>query len=128
MRATQRVLMRYVALTAISFVVYFAAGKLGQATTNIRSGNLGPVWPAFGIALAAVLLCGYRVWLGIAAAAFLVAFLSPVPSVVAAAQAAGATVAVLTGAFLLVRIAKFHSSLLRLRDALALIVLGAFGS
>src|SRR5688500_7737621 len=37
------------------FVLYFIAGKLGQATTNIRSSNLGPVWPAYGIALAACL-------------------------------------------------------------------------
>src|SRR6476660_8869455 len=52
------------------FLAYFVAGKLGQATTNIRSSNLGPVWPAYGIALAAVLLCGYRVWVGITGAAF----------------------------------------------------------
>ena len=35
---------------AAVFVVYFIAGKLGQATANIRSSNLGPVWPASGIA------------------------------------------------------------------------------
>ena len=32
---------------AIVFAAYFIAGKLGQATTNIRSGNLGPVWPGY---------------------------------------------------------------------------------
>ena len=46
----------------IVFVAYFIAGKLGQATSNIRSSNLGPVWPAFGIAVAAFLAYGYRVW------------------------------------------------------------------
>lgn len=119
---------KYLAQTAIVFAAYFIAGKLGQATTNIRSSNLGPVWPAFGVALAAILLCGYRVWVGIAVAAFLVAFLSPVPLVAAVGQAAGATLAVLLGAFLLRRIAKFRPSLSRLRDALALIVFGALGS
>ena len=58
---------------AIVFLAYFIAGKLGQATTAIRSSNLGPVWPAFGIALAAFLAYGYRVWPGIAASAFVVA-------------------------------------------------------
>jgi hypothetical protein len=48
----------------IVFLAYIVAGKLGQATTNIRSSNLGPVWPAYGIALAAFLAYGYRVWPG----------------------------------------------------------------
>ena len=122
-----RVVWKYLVQIAIVFVAYFAAGKLGQATANIRSSNLGPVWPAYGIALAALLLYGYRVWVGIAAAAFLVAFFSPVPHVAAVGQAAGATLAALIGAFLL-RIAKFQPALSRLRDALALIVLGALGS
>jgi len=127
-RIPPRVVWKYLVQITIVFVAYFAAGKLGQATANIRSSNLGPVWPAYGIALAALLLYGYRVWVGIAAAAFLVAFLSAVPHVAAVGQAAGATLAALIGAFLLRRIAKFDSSLSRLRDALALIVLGALGS
>ena len=127
-RIPPRVVWKYLVQITIVFLAYFAAGKLGQATANIRSSNLGPVWPAYGIALAALLLYGYRVWVGIAAAAFLVAFLSAVPHVAAVGQAAGATLAALIGAFLLRRIAKFDSSLSRLRDALALIVLGALGS
>ena len=127
-RIPPRVVWKYLVQITIVFVAYFAAGKLGQATANIRSSNLGPVWPAYGIAFAALLLYGYRVWVGIAAAAFLVAFLSAVPHVAAVGQAAGATLAALIGAFLLRRIAKFDSSLSRLRDALALIVLGALGS
>jgi len=127
-RIPPRVVWKYLIQITSVFVAYFAAGKLGQATANIRSSNLGPVWPAYGIALAALLLYGYRVWVGIAAAAFLVAFLSPVPHVAAVGQAAGATLAALIGAFLLRRIAKFDSSVSRLRDALALIVLGALGS
>jgi len=43
-------------------------------------------------------------------------------------QAAGATLAAFSGAFLLQRVAKFDKSLSRLRDALALVVLGALGS
>ena len=113
---------------AAVFLAYFIAGKLGQATTNIRSSNLGPVWPAYGIALAAFLAYGYRVWPGITASAFLVAFSSAVPPLAAAGQAIGATVAALTGASLLRRIVDFNPSLSRLSDALGLVVLGAFGS
>ena len=113
---------------AAVFLAYFIAGKLGQATTNIRSSNLGPVWPAYGIALAAFLAYGSRVWPGIVASAFLVAFSSAVPPLAAAGQAIGATLAALTGASLLRRIVDFNPSLLRLSDALGLVVLGAFGS
>ena len=113
---------------AAVFLAYFIAGKLGQATTNIRSSNLGPVWPAYGIALAAFLAYGSRVWPGITASAFLVAFSSAVSPLAAAGQAIGATVAALTGASLLRRIVDFNPSFSRLSDALGLVVLGAFGS
>ena len=53
-----------------------------------------------------------------AAGAFLIAYLSPVPYLAAVGQAAGATLAALTGAFLLRRMVGFHTSLSRLRDAL----------
>jgi len=110
------------------FIAYCLAGKLGQATTSIRSSNLGPVWPAYGIALAAFLQCGYRIWPVIATAAFVVAFTSPVPHLAALGQAAAATFAAFTGTFLLHHVSKFDNSLSRLRDAVALIVLGALGS
>jgi PAS domain S-box-containing protein len=118
----------YLVQFTVFLVAYCIAGKLGQATTNIRSSNLGPVWPAYGIALAAFLVCGYRVWPAIALGAFLVAFFSPVTHLAALGQAAGATLAAFSGAFLLQRVAKFDKSLSRLRDALALVVLGALGS
>src|SRR5438552_665774 len=127
-RVAPRQVAKYLAQITIVFAAYFVAGKLGQATSNIRSSNLGSVWPAYGVALAAILVCGYRVWVAIVVAAFLIALLSPVPLVAAVGQAAGATVAVMVGAFLLRRIAKFRPSLSRLGDALALIVLGALGS
>ena len=118
----------YLVQIAFFFVAYCIAGKLGQATTNIRSSNLGPVWPAFGIALAAFLMCGYRVWPAIASGAFLIAFFSPVTHLAALGQATGATLAAFSGAFLLQRVANFDKSLSRLRDGLALVTLGAVGS
>src|SRR5215469_2822752 len=80
---------RYVVQFTTVFAAYFIAGKLGQATTNVRSNNIGPVWPAYGVALAAVLLCGYRIWPAIAAGMFVVAFLSPESYLTALGQTAG---------------------------------------
>jgi len=113
---------------AFVFAAYCIAGKLGQATVNIRSGNLGPVWPAYGVALAAMIICGYRAWVAVAAGAFVVAFLSPVPPFTALGQAVGATLASVTGAFLLHRFVGFRPSLSRLSDALGLILFGGLGS
>src|SRR5262245_47438927 len=126
-KASTPPIARQLTQTVIVFAAYFFAGKLGQATTNIRSGNLGPVWPAYGIALAAILIFGYRVWYAVAASAFLVAFLSPVPALTAAGQAFGSTLGAVTGAFLLHRL-NFQRELARLQDALWLITVGAFGS
>jgi PAS domain S-box-containing protein len=119
---------RFAAELSLVFLAYYIAGELGQATTNIRSSNLGPVWPAYGIALAAVLALGPRVWPAIAASALAIAGSSSVPLLAATGQALGATVAALIGAALLRRIPSFDPSLSRLRDALGLIVVGAFGS
>ena len=118
----------YLVQFTVFLIAYCIAGKLGQATINIRSSNLGPVWPAYGIALCAFLVCGYRVWPAIALGAFLTAFFSPVTHLAALGQAAGATLAAFSGAFLLQRVANFDKSLSRLRDGLALVVLGALGS
>src|ERR1700741_1992751 len=64
----------YVVQFTVFLVAYGIAGKLGQATTNIRSSNLGPVWPAYGIALGAFLVCGYRIWPAVLSAAFVIGF------------------------------------------------------
>ncbi len=122
--ATRRFLVQLLTV----FIVYFVAGKLGQATTNIRSSNLGPVWPAYGVALAVFLKYGYRIWPAVMSSAFLVALQGSVPPLAAAGQATGATMAAAIGSLLLRRIPNFDPSLPRLRDALGLMVLGAFGS
>src|SRR5262245_57043446 len=70
----------YTVRLALVFVLYLAAGKLGLAVP-FTSGNVSPVWPASGVALASVLLWGYEVWPALALAAFFVNFLSPIPTV-----------------------------------------------
>jgi PAS domain S-box-containing protein len=117
---------RYLVQIAIVTGAQFAAGKVVDLLGTLNNGGIGPVWPASGVALAAILLCGYSVWPGVAAGAFLLALFCPLPYWAAAVYAAGTTLAALLAAFLLRRIG-FDRSLSRLRDVLGLIVLGAFG-
>ena len=113
---------------AIVFLAYFVAGKLGQATTHVRSDYVGPVWPAFGVAVASTLAFGYRIWPALLASAFVVSLRGSVGPLTAVGQATSATLAAATAAYALRRIPQFDPRLPRLRDALAMIVLGAFGS
>src|SRR5438094_2840012 len=52
-------------------LVYFVAGKLGLILASLHA-SASPVWPAAGIALAALLVLGYRAWPAIFVGAFLV--------------------------------------------------------
>jgi integral membrane sensor domain MASE1 len=122
-----RISGKYLAQIVLVCAAQFAAGKVGDALQTVNNGGIGPVWPASGVALAALLLWGYSVWPGVAAGAFLLAFLSPLPHWAAGLYAAGTTLVALLAVFLLRRISNFDRSLFRLRDAFALIMLGAFG-
>ncbi len=117
---------RYPVELGIVFVAYFLGGKIGLAIP-FTSGNVSPVWPPAGIALAAVLVAGYRIWPAVAIGAFLVNFFTPIPPVAALGIAVGNTLGPLTGAWLLQRIPQFHRSLARLKNVLWLIVLAALG-
>src|SRR4051812_41911652 len=72
------------------FVVYFAAAKLGLKIDAV-SGFATLVWPPTGIALAAILLYGYRLWPAIALAAFLVNLMTGAPFLVACGIGIGNT-------------------------------------
>jgi PAS domain S-box-containing protein len=86
---------------------------------------VSPVWPPAGIALAALLLVGYRVWPAIAAGAFLVNFLSPISVIGAIALAAGNTAGPVVGAWLVQHLPGFRPALSRLHDVLGLILIAA---
>src|SRR5579862_7648686 len=60
-----------VATIAALALVYFIGGKFGLKLAFLNQ-SATAVWPPTGIALAAVLLLGYRVWPGIWLGAFLV--------------------------------------------------------
>ncbi|MFE1313030.1 MASE1 domain-containing protein [Streptomyces sp. NPDC058755] len=104
--------------------LYFGAAKVGLLQQLVR-GQVTPLWPPSGIAVASLLLRGPRVWPGIALGAFLVNIpLGPsLPAVLAIV--AGNTLAPLCSYGLLYR-SGFRKELDSFRDALALIFLGAF--
>jgi integral membrane sensor domain MASE1 len=119
--------LRHTALSALEIGViaalYFGSAKLGLLQQLVR-GQVTPLWPPSGIAVACLLLRGPRVWPGIALGAFLVNIsLGPsVPAVLAIV--AGNTLAPVCS-YVLLRRAGFRNALDRLRDVLALIFLGA---
>ncbi len=66
----------YAAILAGLATLYFFAAKLGLSLAFAYPGA-SPVWPPAGLAVAAVLLLGYRVWPGILLGAFLVNVTTP---------------------------------------------------
>lgn len=109
------------------FALYLGAADAGLAVP-FTSGNISPVWPASGVALASVLLWGYEVWPGIALGAFLANFLHSIPAPAAAGMALGNTSSALLGRYLLCRFVGFQLSLARVKDVLALVTLAATAS
>jgi anti-anti-sigma factor len=103
-------------------VGYYVAARLSLRLSLVDE-VVTPIWPPTGIALVALLRYGPRVWPGITVAAFAVNV--PLAGwVPGAVIAAGNTLAPLLAARLL-RAAGFRRELDRLRDALALVSLGA---
>src|SRR4029078_4670415 len=52
-------------------IIYIIAGKIGLNLASLHA-SASPVWPPAGIALAAMLLLGYRAWPAIFVGAFIV--------------------------------------------------------
>jgi PAS domain S-box-containing protein len=104
--------------------VYVSAAKLGLSLDAV-SGFATAVWPPTGIALAALVLYGYRLCPGIAVGAFLVNAAAGAPVLVASGMAVGNTLEAVLGAYLLQHVVGFRPALDRLRDVFGLVVLAA---
>src|SRR5436309_6317239 len=85
-------------------IIYFVAGKLGLMLASLHA-SASPVWPPAGIALAALLLLGYRAWPAIFVGAFLVNVTTAGNVATSCAIATGNTLEALAGTWLVNRFA-----------------------
>jgi signal transduction histidine kinase len=90
---------------SIVTLIYFVVGKFGLMLASLHA-SASPVWPSTGIALAAILVLGYRVWPGIFIGAFLVNVTTAGDVATSLAIATGNTLEALAGAWLVIRFAR----------------------
>jgi PAS domain S-box-containing protein len=107
-------------------IAYLAAAKVGLEL-SVAQGVVTPVWAPTGIALAALILLGVRLWPGVLVGAFLANVTSGASLAESTAISAGNTAEAVVGAFLLVRVG-LRPQLDRVRDVIALVVLGAIAA
>ncbi|HEY6366975.1 MAG TPA: MASE1 domain-containing protein, partial [Candidatus Binatia bacterium] len=94
------------ALILVLALLYFCAGIFGLSLARVHP-SASAVWPPSGIALAAILLWGYRLWPGIFLGAFAVGTVAAGGSVIAALGiASGNTLEAILGAALVNRFAN----------------------
>lgn len=103
--------------------VYFGAAKLGLSLAFMNS-SISAVWPPTGIALAAIVFWGYRMWPAIALGALFANSWTGIPLYATLGITVGNTGEALVGACLLREVADFRPSLERVRDVIALLVFG----
>ena len=96
-------------------IAYFAAAKIGLSFSMLEH-SVTVFWPPSGIALAALLLYGYRLWPGIFLGAFCANWISGVSILPVFGMSTGATLEALLGAYLLNQHARFTVNLSEARD------------
>src|SRR2546423_13145601 len=119
--------LRRLALLLGLAAIYYLAAKLGLRFAYINS-SVTVVWPPAGIALAAFVLLGYRVWPAILGAAFLANFTTTGAVLPSILIALGNTAEGLIGAYLVNRFARGGRGFDRVRDILRFTALAALGS
>ncbi len=92
----------YIVTLAVVAAIYFALAKLGLRLASVNP-STSPIWPASGLALAAVLLGGLRVWPAILIGAFAANATTAGTLESSAAIALGNTLEALVGGFLIGR-------------------------
>jgi len=104
----------YALQIALVAAVYFGGAKLGL-NLAVGHGVITPVWPPTGIAIAALLLLGPRLWPAVAIGAFAGNATSGVSLWVAAGIAVGNTLEAVVAVYLLRRV-SFRESFERMQD------------
>jgi len=116
-------LRRVLLLVGIA-VVYFAAARLGLQFAYVDR-SVTTVWPPTGIALAAFVLYGYRVWPAILVGAFVANVTTAGSALMSLGIATGNTLEGLLGAYLVNRFARGGRVFDRVRDIFRFVALAA---
>ena len=117
-------LRRLIGIGVVVTAAYVMAARLGFQVAFIAE-QVTTVWAPTGIALAALLLWGRRLWPAVWVGAWLANAQTGAPLWSAALIATGNTLEAVAGAWILQRIAAFDSAFRRVRDAASFIVLAA---
>ncbi len=119
---------QFAAKIGVLALVYVVAAKFGLSLA-FATKQVTAVWPPTGIALAALLILGYKYWPGILLGAFIANIFTNEPALVAGGIAVGNTLEALTGVYLLRRFIKLDTGFSRITDFLGLFLLaGVFST
>ena len=118
-----QITVRYVTTVIALALAYFAAARFGLSLA-FSTKQVTALWPPTGIAVAALLLWGYRIWPGIYLGALAIDALVGDSFLVAAMIAVGNTLGPVSARFVLRRFVGFDNALASTRDVLGLIVFG----
>ena len=108
-------------------VAYIAVGRLGLAFA-FENANASPVWPPTGLAIAALLILGFRAWPAITVGAFIVNFTNSGSVPASLAIAAGNTIEALLAAWVTLRSAGGLAVFDRTADVLRFVLIAASAS
>jgi PAS domain S-box-containing protein len=110
----------------ILIALYFIGGLIGKESSFL-SGSVVLVWPPAGIALAAILLFGYRFWPAVALGAVLFSFTNGMPlGFFTFGTAIGNTMGAIVCAYLLKRLISFNNAMETTRDVAGYVGLACF--
>lgn len=96
-------------------LAYFVTAQIGLSL-SLQEHSVTVFWPPSGIALAVLLLYGYRLWPGVLVGSFCANWVSGLPVLSVFGMATGSTLEALLGAYLLSRYARFNVDLSEARD------------
>lgn len=105
----KRSLLPRLGLSLLVAIVYFLGAELGLSLATLHE-NVTPVWPPTGIAIAALLIFGSRVWPGVFIGALAANLLTSIPVASALGIATGNTLEALAAWFLLQRTKRWDKS------------------
>src|SRR3954466_5566904 len=114
-------------LLAAIALLYFVVAKLSLRLAFVNA-SASSIWPATGVALAALLLLGYRVWPAIFAGAFLVNILTAGNFFTSLCLATGNTLEALCAAWLVTRLAGGVAAFDRAQDVFKFAISAVFSS